>query len=212
MDRHRGRDRQGQAAVTTADRKLRRDAWWAQLSDEQQAQVRDQMRRHAWHEVSPWAAETFGIPPPGKALYGFREWFDEHESEFLLRQRLRDIQAMQRELEQVGAADAETLAAVLGNDVAAARSAGDQKALERAVRAFKTVASIVGDTRSFALKVREFEQDQKSFELRKAEFEQKLRADVENGLQALFEQVKGNPDAEALVEELQRKVAAAKTR
>jgi len=160
----------------TTDRKRRADAWDQQLTEEQQAQVYDQLRRSPWHEVAPWVATTFGVPQPSRAaLYRFREWFAEHEAEYLIRQRLADNAALARELDQAGAADPAKLAAALGNDVAAARARGDEAAVARAVRAFKTVASVVGDTRTFDLKVREFEQAQKDFTLKQQDMEIKLR-------------------------------------
>lgn len=158
------------------DRKRRSNAWDQQLTEEQQAQVRDRMRRFPWHDVTPWVEAQFAIPRPSKsALYRFAEWFDEHESEFLLRQRLRDQKALEHELATAGATDPEKLAQVLGNDVVVARAKGDDQAVARAVRAFKVVASIVGDTRTFDLKVREFEQAQRDFDLKKQDLDIKLR-------------------------------------
>ena len=162
--------------MTEDNRKLRTDAWYAALPEEAWAAIRDRMRRFVWYEVVPWVAETYAVAPPCRSsLYRFCEWFDDHESEFLLRQRLRDKTALARELAQAGAADPEQLVGVLGNDVIAARAKGDDKAVERAVRAYKTIASIVGDTRDFSLKVKEFEQAQRDFDLRKQDMEIKLR-------------------------------------
>lgn len=138
----------------TTDRKRRSDAWEQQLTEEQQAIVRDRMRRFPWHAVSPWIAEEFGIQAPGKsALYAFAEWFDDHEEEFMLRQRIRDGEALTRELKAVGAPDPENLVAALGNDVVSARAKGDDQAVERAVRIYKSLAKVVGDTKTFTLKV-----------------------------------------------------------
>ena len=158
------------------DRKPRADAWYAGLNDEQQAQIYDRARRFPWFEVIPWIETTFSIPKPGKsAFYGFCEYFAEHEQEYLLRQRLRDRSALEREFAQVGATDAGKLAAVLSNDVAAARAKGDDQAVARAIRAYQTVAKIVGDTRTFDLKVQEFEQAKRDFALRQQDMDLKLR-------------------------------------
>lgn len=158
--------------MSTDDRKRRTDAWDAQLTEEQQAQVYDRLRKFPWHEVAPWVAESFGVPAPSRSsLYRFREWFCDHEAEYLIRQRLADNALLTRELEQVGAPDPEKLSRAFANDVAAARARGDEEAVARAVRAFKTVASIVGDTRTFDLKVKEFEQARKEFSLAEARFE-----------------------------------------
>ena len=152
-----------------AMRKTRRDAWWMQLSEEQQAQARDQLRRFRWYEVGPWAAETFSIRPPGRnALYAFVEWFDEHEEEFLLRQRLRDNAALTREFEAVGAAEPEKLASALANDVAAARQRGDADAIRRAVRNWQIAAEHI-------VKLRQAERQDKDLSLREKDIELKLR-------------------------------------
>jgi hypothetical protein len=153
----------------TENRKPRNDAWYASLTEEQQAQVRDRFRRFQWFEVGAWAAETFGIKAPGRTgLYGFREWFDEHEEEFLLRQRLRDNAALTREFEAVGAAEPEKLSAALANDVAAARTRGDEDAVRRAVRNWQIAAEHV-------VRLRQAERQDKDLDLRKQDIELKLR-------------------------------------
>jgi hypothetical protein len=166
------------------ERKLRIDACLADLPDEEMARVRDQARRARWYEVLDWVMETYpkdlrtgrSRERPSRAAFYRRcsDW-DEHEAEYLIRQRLSDNAALTRELEQAGAADPAKLAAALGNDVAAARARGDEAAVARAVRAFKTVASVVGDTRTFELKVKEFEQAQRDFDLRKQDLDIKVR-------------------------------------
>jgi len=153
----------------TDSRKTRRDAWWMQLTEEQQAQARDQARRFRWYEVGPWCAETFGIRPPGRnAIYAFVEWFDEHEEEFLLRQRLRDNAALTREFDAVGAAEPEKLSAALANDVAAARQRGDADAVRRAVRNWQIAAEHL-------VKLRQAERQDKDLSLREKDVELKLR-------------------------------------
>lgn len=159
-----------------ADRKHRRDSWEAALTEEQQAQVYDQARAYPWYVVAKWAAEQFNIRAPGRAqFYRFIAYFREHEQEFRIRQRLADRNLLERELQECGAPDPTKLAAVLGNDVVAARAKGDEDAVARAVRAYKVVAGIVGDTQTFDLKVREFEQAKRAFELKKQDIEIKLR-------------------------------------
>ncbi len=158
------------------NRKRNASAWDQQLTEEQQAQVFDRMRMFPWYQVAPWVTEAFHIPAPSRAaLYRFGEWFREHETEIRIRQRLKDAQELERELDRAGAPDPEKLARAFGNDVLAARAKGDDGAIARAVRAYKTVASIVGDTRTFDLKVREFEQAQRDFGLKQQDMEIKLR-------------------------------------
>ena len=158
------------------DRKRNCSAWDQQLTDEQQALVRDRMRRFPWHAVTPWIAAEFKIRPPSRAaLYRFAEWFDDHESEFRIRQCIRDRQTLERELDQAGAPQPELLAQAFANDVVAARAKGDDQAVERSIRAYKTAAKIVGDTQGFALKLKEFDQAQRDFDLRKQDMEIKLR-------------------------------------
>ena len=139
----------------TTDRKRRSDAWDRALTEEQLARIADRMRRFPWYDVAPWVAEEFKVKRPSRsALYKFSEWFRTHEEEFVLRQRLRDGQALERELNQAGAADPAKLAAALGNDVIAARAKGDDQAVDRAVRAYRAVAAIVVDSREHDLKLR----------------------------------------------------------
>ena len=60
----------------TDDRKRRTDSWDASLTEAQQAQVFDRMRRFSWYAVSKWIAEEFHIDAPSRAgLYRFRDWF-----------------------------------------------------------------------------------------------------------------------------------------
>ena len=134
-------------------RKRRTDGWAAELPEEQQAQIADRMRKFPWYEVAKWAAEQFpGLRQPSRnALYRFAEWFREHEAEFLLRQRLRDRAALERELAEAGAPDPQKLAAVMGNDVVAARARGDEEAVARAVRLYSVAAGVAGDSAKLAL-------------------------------------------------------------
>lgn len=137
----------------TDDRKRRSDAWGTDLPEETQWKVYDRMRKFPWYDVREWIEAELSVPPPSRsALYRFVEHLREHETEYLLRQRLLAQGQLQRELETVGAPDPERLAQVLGNDVIAARAVGDEKAVERAVRVYRAVASIVGDSAELALK------------------------------------------------------------
>ena len=190
----------------TDDRKPRSDAWYAGLNDEQQAQIFDRARRFPWFEVLPWIEATFHIPKPGKtAFYNFCEYFAAHEQEYLLRQRLRDRSALEREFSQVGATDPSKLAAVLSNDVAAARAKGDDQAVARAIRAYQTVAKIVGDTADFDLRVKQFAQTQRDFDLKRQDMDLKLRR-LELYERKLAEaQATGAPvDPKALADEVDR--------
>jgi hypothetical protein len=166
----------------TDDRKLRTDAWWSPLTEEQQAQIYDRMRRFPWHTWGAWISEEFAIPIPSRArLYGFREWFADHETEYLLTQRIKDRDALERELAQAGAADPVMLANVLGNDVVAARARGDDQAVDRAVRLYTAVARVSGGTEELKLKIKaeeraqaELEIERKKLEIRVQEAEAKL--------------------------------------
>lgn len=130
-----------------SNRKRRADSWDTALSEAQQAQIADRMRRFPWYEVSAWIHEQFSVPAPSRtALFRFRTWFADHEAEYLLRQRVNVRAGLERELAVAGAPDPAVLARVLGNDVAAARAHGDEAALERAVRLYQAVAHISGDS------------------------------------------------------------------
>ena len=140
------------------DRKRRIDSWDAGLTEAQQAQVYDRMRRSAWYVVSKWVKDEFNIPAPSKSgLYRFQEWFADHEAEYLLTQRIKDRDALERELAAAGAADPQKLAKVLGNDVVAARARGDEQAVERAVRLYTSVCKVAGGTEDLKIKLRRLE-------------------------------------------------------
>lgn len=140
------------------DRKRRRDAWEQSLDEAQQWQVYDRMRKFSWVEVAKWIEAQFHIEPPSRAaLYRFCEYARDHEAEFMLRQRIHDREALDRELKTAGAVESAKLVQALGNDVAAARSKGDDMAVERAVRTYCAVAKVVGDSRAFALAHQKFE-------------------------------------------------------
>ena len=142
----------------TDDRKRRTDSWDASLTEAQQAQVFDRMRRFPWYAVSKWIAEEFHIDAPSRAgLYRFRDWFADHESEYLLLQRIKDRDSLERELTAAGATDPQALSKALGNDVVAARARGDDQAVERAVRLYTSVCKVAGGTEDLKIKLRRLE-------------------------------------------------------
>jgi hypothetical protein len=166
------------------------------LSEEQQARIHDRMRRFPWHTWGDWIQEEFKIAPPSRAaLYRFREWFSDHEAEYLLTQRIRDRDALERELQAAGATDPATLANVLGNDVVAARARGDDQAVERAIRLYTAVAKVSGDTGRLKLDFDKFRSD--------------MQTDIERGLDALQEEIKGNTEALQLFGKLKSVVTKA---
>lgn len=139
----------------TTDRKARTDAWYSALPEEDQARIYDRMRRFPWHSWGPWITEEFGIEAPSRsALYRFQEWFADHEAEYMLTQRIRDRDRLERELANAGASDPQALARAFANDVIAARAHGDEQAVERAVRLYTRVAQVSGDTADLEIKVR----------------------------------------------------------
>jgi hypothetical protein len=160
----------------TEDRKTRADAWQMQLTEEQRCQVLDRSRAFPWYTVTKWIEEKLKVRAPSRAAYykGIEDIAD-HEAEYSIRARLRTSSALEREFKAVGAIAPEKLVAALGNDVIAARARGDQDAVARAIRAYSVTAKIVGDTRTFDLKVKEFEQAQRDFELKRQDMEIKLR-------------------------------------
>lgn len=164
------------------DRKSRTDAWYSPLSDENQARIYDRMKSFPWYKVSEWIKEEYKLDPPSRsALYRFREWFADHEAEFILAQRLKDMSRLECELKSAGAPDAKALAKVLGNDVVAARANRDDKAVERAVRLYTAVA-----------KVAVIKDD---IDLRIQQAREKMKTDIERGLDALQAELQGNSEA-----------------
>ena len=79
------------------DRKTRADAWQMRLTEEQRCQVLERSHQAPWHQVVGWIAEKFGIPAPSRAaFYRGIEDIADHESEYVIRRRLRDRQEPQR--------------------------------------------------------------------------------------------------------------------
>jgi len=142
----------------TDDRKPRVDAWFSVLTETQQAQIADRMRRFKWFDVLKWIGEEFKITPPSRSsLYKFGDWWRSHEAEYLLTQRIQDRDSLERELTAAGATDPQALAKALGNDVVAARARGDDQAVERAIRLYTAVAKVSGDTADMHIKLRKLQ-------------------------------------------------------
>jgi hypothetical protein len=149
----------------TDDRKRRTDAWDSSLTEEQQARIYDRLKSFPWYAVAEWIKSEFAIDPPSKsALYRFREWFADHEAEYLLTQRIKDRDRLERELADAGAPDPQALARAFGNDVIAARARGDDQAIERAVRLYTRVAQVSGDTADMDIKLRKLKMLEEKFD------------------------------------------------
>jgi hypothetical protein len=162
-------------------RKRHANAWGEALTEAQKCAVLDKSRRCSnWAEVVAWAAAEFSLPACSRASYyaalsAWRE--DEHEMQ--LRLRLEDRAALDRELNVVGHPDAAKIAAALGNDVAAARARGDELALERALRLYRGVASIVKDSAELQLKQQAEARSNAELTLAREKFEDQKRRNAE---------------------------------
>jgi hypothetical protein len=157
------------------------NAWGESLTDAQKCAVLDRMRRTTnWASVVAWASQEFGIPSCGRAsYYAARSFWRKSEHEMQLRLRLEDKKEIDRELEAVGSQDASKLAAVLSNDVAAARAMGDGKALDRALRLYRGVASIVKDSAELQLKTQAEARAAADLALQREKFEEQRRRNLE---------------------------------
>ena len=85
----------------------------------------------------------------------------------------------------------------------------EQKAFELAI----SPAAKAEDTRaifSLVLQARAQELDREQFELEKQKFTQKLKSDLEKGLDALWAELKGNPPALELFQQFKALIAATK--
>jgi len=189
-------------------RKRNANAWGEALTDAQKCAVLDKSRRTTnWALVVEWAVAEYSLPRCSRASYydalsAWRE--DEHEMQLTL--RLQDRAALDRELNVVGSPDAAKIAAVLGNDVAAARARGDGEALERALRLYRGVASIVKDSAELQLKSAAENRSNAELALAREKFEdQKTRnaAAAEKLKSALTEPTSGGltPETRARIEE-----------
>jgi hypothetical protein len=189
-------------------RKRNANAWGEGLSEAQKCAILDKSRRSTnWADIVEWASSEFGVSRCSRASYydalsAWRE--DEHEMQLVL--RLEDRAALDRELNVVGSPDAAKIAAVLGNDVAAARARGDSEALERALRLYRGVASIVKDSEELRLKSAAEARSNAELALAREKFEdQKARnaAAAEKIKNALSEPAAGGltPETRARIEE-----------
>jgi hypothetical protein len=159
-------------------RKRNANAWGEALTEAQKCAILDKSRRcTSWAEVVDWASAEYSIPKVSRAsYYDALAWWREDEHEMQLSLRLQDKAALDRELAAVGTPDAAKIAAVLGNDVAAARARGDENALDRAVRLYKCVASIVKESAELELKAKSTEISAADLQLARDKFEdQKAR-------------------------------------
>lgn len=162
-------------------RKRHANAWGEALTEAQKCAVLDKSRRCSnWAEVVAWAVAEFGLPQCSRASYyaALSCWRDD-EHEMQLRLRLEDRAAIDRELNVVGAPDAAKIASVLGNDVAAARARGDDNALERALRLYRCVASIVKESEELKLKNAAEERAAADLALQREKFEDQKRRNAE---------------------------------
>lgn len=189
-------------------RKRNANAWGESLTEAQKCSILDKSRRSTnWADIVEWASGEFSIPKCSRASYydalsAWRE--DEHEMQLKL--RLEDRAALDRELNVVGSPDAAKIAAVLGNDVAAARARGDSAALDRALRLYRGVASIVKDSEELRLKSAAEARSNAELALAREKFEdQKARnaAAAEKIKNALSEPAAGGltPETRARIEE-----------
>lgn len=162
-------------------RKRHANAWGESLTEAQKCAILDKSRRDSnWASVVAWATAEFSLPACSRASYyaALSTWReDEHEMQ--LRLRLEDRAALDRELAVVGSPDAAKIAACLGNDVAAARARGDADALERALRLYRGVASIVKESAELDLKTQAEQRAAADLALQREKFEDQKRRNLE---------------------------------
>jgi hypothetical protein len=162
-------------------RKRNANAWGEGLTEAQKCAILDKSRRDSnWASVVAWAATEHSLPECSRSAYyealsAWRE--DEHEMQ--LRLRLEDRAALDRELDVVGHPDAAKIAAALGNDVAAARARGDELALDRALRLYRAVSSIVKDSAELQLKQQAENRSAADLALQREKFEDQKRRNLE---------------------------------
>lgn len=162
-------------------RKRNANAWGESLTDAQKCAILDKSRRCTnWAAVIDWASKEFDIRTCGRDAYykALKFWRDD-EHEMQLKLRLQDRAAIDRELKVVGSPDASKIAAVLGNDVAAARIRGDNVALDRSLRLYRAVASIVKDSEELRLKTQAEERSNAELALAREKFEDQKRRNAE---------------------------------
>jgi hypothetical protein len=188
--------------------KTRIDAWEAQLTDEQKDVVFARMTTPgtSWPDFVEWVSAELGVSAPSRsAAYRFVERWRPSYVARRIQERTLARQVTREQMDTLGDLSDETIWH-LRNEADAYIARGDLKGGERlynlALRIQAEERAKVGQQ----LKAQAALRAQEQLELDKREFENRLRTGVEKGLQALFEQVAGNKQAEQLVLELQSMV------
>lgn len=184
------------------NRKLRSDSFAAALTEEQRAVVYDAMKVSPWQEVAALCEEKFGIRPGKTALYEFTRAMRETESEKRIADALAFQAATRRAVEQIGDMD-DDMAAGWEQLALEASLSGNVELAERYLNLAETLRARALEHAKLNLKQAAESRALESLELAKTQFREKMRGDLERGLQALYEQVATNPHAVTLVRQLQ---------
>ena len=183
------------------DRKRRSDAFDASLSESERAAVYAAMKV-SWVEAQKLCADTFDLSVGKSALYEFARDYRESESE----RRIQDALAFQvqtrRAVDQIGDMDAEMAAG--WEQLALEASLSDNVELaEQYLGLAEKLHSRALERAKLDLKILAEERSREDLELAKKQFQERIRTDLERGLQALYDQVASNPQAVELVRKLQ---------
>jgi len=182
--------------------KRRIDSWDTALSEEERWKAYDQARfkYHAW---AAWFRDEFGTEPPSRsAFYRWKKAMREDESAHRIEAALSERANVQRMMSEVGDISPELQYAwmAMAQD---STLQGDVKGGEKYLRMALALSEDRRKAERDDIKRQAEGRAQEQLELDKREFAQKLRSGIEKGLQALFEQVAGNDQAEKLVLKLQ---------
>jgi hypothetical protein len=185
-----------------SDRKRRSDAFDAALSDEARGEIFAMMKTLPWPEVSDKCFEKFGVSPGKTALYDFVREMRQEESQRRIADALAHQASVRAAVSEIGDMDADMAS---GWEQLALESSlnGDLGSAEKYLNLAERLRARALERAKLDLKIAAEQRAGENLALAKAQFQEKLRSDLERGLQALYEQVANNPQAVGLVRDLQ---------
>ena len=186
----------------------RRDCWETPLSPEQRDLIYDRMlKRFLPDDVIAWIQEEWNINPPTRSsLYAFRvRWKPQYEIR-RAENILRADDSARKVLNKIGNPDDAVVrqASLLATDAAAR---GDFETGRKWLDVVSSIASRNAEAAHVEIARGTLDARHQEIEIKRQESERRRSKALENGLQALFEEVKGNKKAAALIAELRQTVS-----
>ena len=167
--------------------KTRIDCWEAGLTDGQKQQVFEWMTEFGGPKTIVMVQEAFSVTPAMSSLYRFFHRKKVEHDEDRLRRAIATKSSIEQTCKELGDVDA-TLAKGLAYYGLDAIATGDPKLIEKAIMTYNDL-----------LRRQTYEGE---LEFKKEKFRNDIRTQQERALDALFQDIKGNPEAEELFNEM----------